>query len=248
MGAASYRGRAEMLQGVAEPKRWLDVGAGHGHFCLVAKELWPETRFDGLDMSDSVAEAQRRGWIEHSYQGLFPDLATDLVGAYDVVSMHHYLEHTRDPEAELDAAAVALEAGGHLLIELPDPESRLGRRLGQLWGPWFQPQHQHFVSLGNLSEALVARGFTVVASQRGEAHQPIDLAFAAWLLAKRVAPAGEQPWQPRPTRARAALRAATFAAFAPVVAGAFAADQMLAPVLRRLPRMTNTYRVLARKD
>ncbi|HEV7760948.1 MAG TPA: class I SAM-dependent methyltransferase [Acidimicrobiales bacterium] len=248
MGAHSYRGRAEMLRGVAEPKRWLDVGAGHGHFCLVAKELWPDTCFDGLDQSDSVAEAQRRGWLDHGYQGVFPDLAANLVGAYDVVSMHHYLEHTRDPEAELDAATIALESGGHLLIEVPDPDSRLGRKLGWMWGPWFQPQHQHFVSLDNLTEALRSRGFSVVGSERGEAHQPVDLAFAMWLVAHRVAPAGDEPWHPRMTPARRMGRAATLTAFFPLLATAFAADQLMAPVLRRMPQMTNTYRVLARKE
>jgi SAM-dependent methyltransferase len=248
MGRRSYRARAEMLRGRAEPKRWLDVGAGHGHFCLVAKELWPDTRFDGLDQSDSVAEAQRRGWIDRCYQGMFPEVAPDLVGAYDVVSMHHYLEHTREPEAELDAAGLALESGGHLLIEVPDPESRLGRKLGRMWGPWFQPQHQHFVPLDNLSEALQQRGFTVVARERAEAHQPVDLAFATWLLANRVAPRGGEPWHAPLTPGRRVGRVATFTAFMPLLAAALATDQLIAPVLRRMPRMSNTYRLLARKD
>ena len=248
MGGRSYLQRALMLAGVAHPKRWLDVGAGHGHFCLAAREVWPETRFDGLDMSATITEAERRGWVEQGYLGLFPDVAADLVGAYDVVSMHHYLEHTREPEAVLDAARTVLERGGHLLIEVPDPESRLGRRLGKLWGPWFQPQHQHFVPVGNMTEALRQRGFSVVSVQRAEAHQAVDLAFAVWLLAHRVAPQGDQPWAPPPTPARRLARAATFGAFAPFMVGALLADQALAPLWRRLPGMTNTYRVLARRD
>jgi SAM-dependent methyltransferase len=247
MGLQSYRGRAEMLQGRAEPKRWLDVGAGHGHFCLIARETWPETRFDGLDQSESVVEAQRRGWVDRGYRGEFPDLAAELVGSYDVVSMHHYLEHTRDPEAELDAAALALESGGHLLIEVPDPDSRLGRKLGWMWGPWFQPQHQHFVPMGNLSEALERRGFSIVAGERGPAHQPVDLAFAMWLVANRVAPRGGEPWHPRLTAGRRIGRAATLAAFVPLMAAALATDQLIAPAVRRMPQMSNTYRVLARR-
>jgi hypothetical protein len=134
------------------------------------------------------------------------------------------------------------------MIEVPDPECRLGRKLGWLWGPWFQPQHQHFVSLGNLTDALRLRGFTVVASERGGAHQAVDLAFALYLLAKRLAPSGEMPWEPPSTPARRIGRAATFGAFAPLVAGALATDQALAPLVRRMSRMTNTYRVLARKE
>jgi SAM-dependent methyltransferase len=247
MGSRSYQGRAAMLQGVATPKRWLDVGSGHGHFCLVAKELWPETAFDGLDLSDSVIDAERRGWIQRAYKGLFPDLAPELSGSYDVVSMHHYLEHTRDPAVELDAAHLALEDGGHLLIEVPNPDSRLGRALGWTWGPWFQPQHQHFVPLDNLTAALEDRGFTMVSAERGPAHQAVDLAFSLWLVANRIAPAGDRPWNPRQTLAQRAGRAATWTVGTPLLAAALLTDQAIAPILRRMPRMSNTYRVLARK-
>jgi SAM-dependent methyltransferase len=248
MTRKAYTGRAEMLVGVAEPKRWLDVGAGHGHFCVCAKEQWPETRFDALDLSDSVVEAERRGWVEQGYRGLFPDLASDLVGSYDVVSMHHYLEHTREPEEELDAAHTVLERGGHLLIEVPDPESRLGRRLGHLWVPWFQPQHQHFVPVGNLTEALQQRGFTIVAVERGDAQIGFDLSGFVWSLANKVAPKANWPWNPPTNKVRQTARAATFAAFIPLILAAGVADLVSMPIIRRLPNMTNAYRVLARKD
>jgi 2-polyprenyl-3-methyl-5-hydroxy-6-metoxy-1,4-benzoquinol methylase len=35
--------------------------------------------------------------------------------------MYHYLEHTADPAAELDAATALLAPGGHLMVEVPDP-------------------------------------------------------------------------------------------------------------------------------
>ena len=130
--------------------------------------------------------------------------------------MHHYLEHTREPGAELDAAATVLEEGGHLLIEVPAPESTLARRLGWLWGPWLQPQHQHFVPAANLVAALERRGFRVRGGRAGEVHQPVDLGYAVMLLANRLAPAAPAPWDPPATAARRLARASVYAALLPL--------------------------------
>ena len=121
------------------------------------------------------------------------------------MSMHHYLEHTRDPGAELDAAAVALEPGGLLSIEMPDPESSLARAMGRWWGPYLQPQHLNMVTLPNLEDMLVERGFTVIDRHRHEAHQACDFGFAAFMVANRLGPPVDVPWRPAPTRWSRAL-------------------------------------------
>jgi SAM-dependent methyltransferase len=245
----SYRGRADLVARHAPttPKRWLDVGGGHGHFCLVAAGVLPDTTFDGLDLGGGIVDAERRRWIDRSFVGMFPDLAPDLQGAYDVVSMHHYLEHTREPAAELDAADTVLESGGHLLIEVPDPECRYGRTLGWMWGPWFQPQHQHFVSVANLTSLLAERGFSVVEVERGPAHQPVDLAFALMLFTNRIAGPPSKPWTGPASPLARLRRALCFTALAPVMVGALFLDRAIAPIVRRRG-YANTYRLLARKD
>ncbi|MHB8318305.1 MAG: class I SAM-dependent methyltransferase [Acidimicrobiales bacterium] len=243
---SAYRGRAKMLEPHAEPTSWLDVGCGHGHFCLVAGEIWPDTRFDGLDMSESVEEAERRGWIDRGYRGLLLELAGQLKGRYDVVSMHHYLEHTREPLEELDAAIGALSPGGHLLIELPDPESRWRHILGRYWIPWFQPQHQHFISFSKLAELLGARGMTVVDTARGKSVQPVDLTCAVWFLANRIAPSPALPWRPQRGRLSGLWRLCVLGVTGPILALALVLDNVLAIAIRAGNR-SNTYRILARK-
>lgn len=213
----SYRARAELLKPFTTPRAWLDVGTAGGHFCNAARAVWPDTRFDGLDMGEAVHGAERRGWITTAHRGQFPDLADRLAGRYDTVSMHHYLEHTRDPFAELDAAVKVLTPGGHLLIELPDPEARIARLLGPHWLPWFQPQHQHLMPVGNLIRALEARGFTVLAEQHGAAHQNnADFIGAVALTANRLVPDPQAPWATVPaTPARRAARRAVHTAALP---------------------------------
>jgi len=248
-GAKPYFDRARMVRAVdpqAPPKRWLDVGAGHGHFCIAVRDELPETRFDGLDLSESIEEAQRRGWIDTGYRGLFPELAPKLAGRYDAVSMSHYLEHTLDPRAELDAARTALAANGRLMIEVPDPEYRLGRMLRRWWLPWFQPQHQHLLSTKNLEKLLREHGFTPVEWHRGEAHQRVDFAFAAWLLLSRIAPPADVPWR-KTGAARKTWRGFVLTIGTPLLLLAWLADNAAGPIIERGGR-SNTYRVLARRD
>jgi SAM-dependent methyltransferase len=241
-----YSARAEMLRPYTTPTRWLDVGSGHGHFCLMARETWPDTTFDGLDMSETIVEAERRGWVDTSYQGTFPDQSGALAGRYDVVSMFHYLEHTPDPKAELDAAATVLGPGGMLLVEVPDPESRLADVLGMYWPPWGQPQHLHFVTVDNLTSLLRERGFEVVEVVRGPARIGMDFLGAVTEVANAVQPAVAVPWRPRPSRADQARRAATLTAAAPALVAGLAVEVALYPLGGRFGT-SNAYRLLARR-
>ncbi len=243
-----YRGRVDMVKRFTTPSSWLDVGAGYGHFCRLAREVWPDAVFDGLDQSVSVEEAQRLDRIDHSYRGEFVALADELAGRYDVVSMHHYLEHTREPLAELDAVAKVLPAGSHLLIELPDPESFFGRILGRWWMSWFQPQHQHMMPVGNVVQALTDRGFATIAVERGAAHQGGDLFLGLALALMAVAPDPRLPWlAAAPTRWRQIRHSVVSAMGRPLLVGAYALDSLLYRVVRRT-RGGNAFRVLARKD
>ncbi|MDQ4020932.1 MAG: glycosyltransferase [Actinomycetota bacterium] len=248
MSEPSYCGRAEMVRPFTMPTAWLDVGAGHGHFCRHAREAWPNTAFDGLDQSAAIEQAQSRGWIDHGYRGQFIPLADQLAGRYDVVSMHHYLEHTREPLDELDTAAKILPAGGYMLLELPNPDSRFGRLLGRWWMPWFPPQHQHMIPERNLVAALADRGFSTVAVERGAAHQGFDLTLSLWLLINSCAPDPRLPWMAAaPTRWRRLRRTTVWAVGQPLLVGAYVLDELLCRVVGRT-RGGNAYRVLARKD
>ena len=242
-----YLARARLLDLRAAPKAWLDVGGGHGHFCCAAREVWPETRFDALDLSESVDEAVALGWVDHGYRGLLPDLAGEIGPTYDVVSMSHYLEHTREPAEELAAARTVLRPGGHLLIEVPDPDCRMGGLLGRYWLPWFQPQHQHFLSVRNLERLLNAEGFRLVVTHRGEAHQTVDLMFASFLVLHQLAPVTRGPWLSPLTAGHRLWRATVFGVGMPLLFLGIAADALLQKALRR-PGWSNTYRVLARLE
>lgn len=244
---AVHEERAAVLLGRAEPRRWLDVGGAYGLFGKMGKRVFPDCTFDGLDSAQGIRGARRRGWFSRVTVGFFPACAPEMAGQYDVISMSHYLEHTLDPAAELDAAALALAPAGHLFIEVPDPASIPARLLGTYYLPWFSPQHLHFVSVENLSRMLVARGFSVELVQRGEAHGNNDLTMAATLLLSDLLPSPALPWVPRRTLLHHAVRVVGMSLGLPLVLLASLIDLLARPFTRR-PGWSNTYRLLARKS
>lgn len=241
-----YGSRADFVLAHGIPESWLDVGCGHGHFCHAIKERLPSARVDGLDLSDGVEDARRRGWLDKAHTGLFPDMATELAGTYDVVSMSHYLEHTRDPQAEVRAAATALRPGGMLFIEVPDPSSWLGRALGRFWLPWFQPQHQHFVQLESLQQLMREEGLEPIASQRAEAHIPTEGVLGTAAVLSMLAPTPELPWMPPATLPRRMAHSFVWGLGAPFLLLGVIFDRVTAPVFARTGA-SNAYRALARK-
>nr|WP_307822050.1 class I SAM-dependent methyltransferase [Streptomyces flavofungini] len=252
--ARAGSGRARRLAGVRtlgridEPESWLDVGTGRARFPGAAKDVLPYTAFDGLDTDPGLAEAVRRGRIEEAHRGRLTDLAEDLAGRYDVLSMVHYLQRRPDPRAELAAARTVLRPGGHLLIEAPDPECRSARLLGKWWASYRQPRHPHFVPLANLCRELDELGFTVVDVDRRAPHVPSDLTTACALVLNRLLPVADVPWRAQtPSALRLGLRRTAWRAATPLLALAYAADLLLAPVLTRTG-CGNAYRVIARRE
>jgi len=242
----AYDARAALAISQVAPRSWLDVGCGHGHFANVIKGLLPDAQVDGLDLSDGVNDAKRRGFIDAAHLGLFPELAPSLAGQYDVVSMSHYLEHTREQRDEIAAAATALRPGGVLLVEVPDPSSWLGRRLGRFWLPWFQPQHQHFIQHDALQAMMREEGLQPVASHRAEAHIASEAILGTVAVLSMLSPTPEHPWHPAPGLGRRVWHSVVWGLGTPLMLLAVVVDKVSAGVLAR-SGASNAYRIVARK-
>jgi SAM-dependent methyltransferase len=250
-GHRRHRRDAHLMRNVGEPESWLDVGTGHAHFPAAAKEVFPYTSFDGLDPTPRVEKARTAGRIEEAHVGHLadPHLADRLRGRYDVVSMFHHLAHAPEPRAELRGALTTLRPGGHLLIELPDPRSAFALLLGKWWLPYGQPRHLHLLPLRNLRAELRSAGCTILVTDRRTPHTANDLAAALVLALTHVLPAADAPWRSAPpSLPRRVLRTVLATTTSPLVDAAALLDFVLAPLLRRVPGLSNAYRIVARKE
>jgi hypothetical protein len=231
------------------PRAWLDVGAGVGSFCNAARTVWPRTVFDGVGPGESIGEARRRGWVDRAYPASFADIAEFVTGQYDVISMFGYLERSRDPSEDLDAAAKALGPGGLLVIETVNPQALGARTLRRYWQGWGVPGVRQLIPVDNLVAALADRGMRTVLVQFGEAHQPGDLAAAVGLVGQQLAPSPSLPWLPgsptSPARWLARAVVLTLSAIPAALAGI--AGAALVGYLRQGER-SNTYRLAARME
>jgi len=247
-----YADRARALEPHLDPQSapesWLDSGGGHGHFCLAASELFPSTRFEVLDLSEAPADAERRGWASEGHCATLPDFSRETPKRYDVISLSHCLEHVPDPVEEIEAAARLLHPGGHLFIEVPDPTCKLGRWLGRLWLPWFQPQHLNLYPADTLAELCGRHGLEVLEVDHSDAHQPTDLHYAVLVGLSRLSPPPNAPWRAPTDWSHDFVHAIAWLVGLPFLAVSFLFDKLILSRFAGRPGWSNTYRIVARKE
>ena len=247
-----YADRARALEAHLDPHTppasWLDAGGGHGHFCLVASEVFPSTRFEVLDLSEAPEDAARRGWASAGHRTTLPEFSLKATASYDVVSLSHCLEHVPDPTAEIEAATRVLRPGGLLFIEVPDPTCKFGKWLGSNWLPWFQPQHLHLYPPAALAELCALQGLEVLEIERELAHQPTDLHYAVLVILSRISSPPDAPWLKPSTWDHHLGHALLWLLGLPFLGVALILDKLvLAPFADR-EGWSNTYRLIARKE
>lgn len=128
--------------------RVLDVGCGNGEYLLRLKSVGWECQ--GVELSPNAAEVGRSLGLD-IYCGDLANAGFDD-DAFDVVTAHHLIEHTADPQALLAQMARVTRPGGTVIVRTPDSAS-LGRRwLGVNWYANDVPRHLYLFSSDNLQK------------------------------------------------------------------------------------------------
>lgn len=141
------------------PGRILDVGCGNGAYLASLATC-------GFDVLGVEISPRAAGLVRG--RGL-PVLVGDFLevplpaGAFDVVAMNHYLEHSPDPRASLRRARAVLREGGRLVVGVPNFASWARRAFGEDWSDLELPRHLfHFTPKG-LGRLVQECGFAVEA-------------------------------------------------------------------------------------
>ena len=125
--------------------RVLDVGSGRGALlrAMRAAGYRDLTGVDPFLEEDEVVEGLRL--LRRSIEDVDD-------GPYDLVMLHHSLEHVRSPEATLRGVRRVLRDGGHVLVRVPIVPSAAWRRYGAAWVQLDAPRHLTVPSERGLTE------------------------------------------------------------------------------------------------
>ena len=140
--------------------RSIDIGCGGG--TLVEAFGIAGFEASGVEPSRSLAHAgvaAGRRITEMSIETLPP-------ASYEVVTCMHVLEHVADPLMFVGQMAQLLVPNGLLVVEVPDYESRVARRLGREWKALYLGVHLHHFTEGTLVGLLRRQHLTAVRTTR----------------------------------------------------------------------------------
>lgn len=134
----------------------LDIGCGTGKGLAEQKALGWETY--GVELGEK-ASAYARGVLKldirvgRMQDASFPD------DHFDVISMHHVLEHLTDPIQELERARRILKPGGIFVVTVPDLDAPERMIFGKRWGAYDLPRHRFHFTGDVLKKFLKRTGF-----------------------------------------------------------------------------------------
>lgn len=126
----------------------LDVGCSTGAFLYQVKARWPlNYRILGTDVaSDALSYAEQKGvpvvrgsFLEHDFHGQH----------FDVITFWAVMEHLADPQAFFTKATDLLNAGGHMIILVPNWRSLAIRILGRRYR-YIYADHLNYFSQNTL--------------------------------------------------------------------------------------------------
>jgi SAM-dependent methyltransferase len=163
-------------------QRVLDVGCGEGTFLRLLRDMG----FHHLTGVDPFTEAPTAaGTSPHIVRSEL----SELPGVFDLIFLHHSLEHLPDQLAALREVRERLQPGGLAVIRIPVVDSWAARQYGSNWVALDAPRHLYLHTRESLRIAASSAGLMVT----GWAYDSTGFQFwgsEQYKLGHPLAPAG----------------------------------------------------------
>jgi len=140
-----------------------DVGCGGGCNLRILRDLGASTV--GIEPDEQVVKKAQSDGFEVFHGGA--EECSKIVGQrqFDMVFLHHVLEHTLEPEIALNAIFKILKPGGFLYCNVPNNDCTALRIYGKSWTELDIPRHLNFYTHKSLSSILQKSHFLIKASE-----------------------------------------------------------------------------------
>ncbi len=140
--------------GLTTQSRILDVGCGNGAL-LRRLRSWGFSSLQGIDPYLK----------EDSVQSGFSLLSKEIgkvADKFDLVMLHHVIEHVLDPRQTLKKISEVLSNRGIALISMPIAACYAWRKYGSSWFSWDPPRHLHILSHQSLTSIANQAGLKLL--------------------------------------------------------------------------------------
>jgi SAM-dependent methyltransferase len=118
-GLAAHRVRQTLQQIVSVPTNVLDYGCGQGKWVALLRDVFPQARLSGIDISAVAVEKATLKHPDCQFSAFDGDRAPHENETFDLVFSFHVLEHVLDVELSIKDMARLLRPGGHACIIFP---------------------------------------------------------------------------------------------------------------------------------
>jgi 2-polyprenyl-3-methyl-5-hydroxy-6-metoxy-1,4-benzoquinol methylase len=137
----------------------LDIGCGNGYFLALCRSRGYDVM--GIDVSRWAVRYATTVLKLNVFQGELSDIFLPD-HQFDVITMFHSMEHTRNPSETLLRIKDWIKPDGILIVEVPNYSGTDAMKQGEAWVGWQIPYHFFHFTPASLTRLLGNHGFEVI--------------------------------------------------------------------------------------
>lgn len=152
----TIKGKAKLLESLAQKKSILDYGCGTGQMLQYLKEQdWQVT---GIEPDPSARKIASDNTSESIYS-LLDDLPSKK---YGIITLWHVLEHVHDINETLQKLRNHLSSNSYLVVALPNHDSYDQRFYKKYWAAYDVPRHLYHFNQQTIKDLMKYNSFKLV--------------------------------------------------------------------------------------